>query len=85
MEKKKEEKKKISPKRQGVANRFSRIAGQCMGIKKMAEDEKPCAEILQQVMAIKAAVNAAAIEVIRKECDTKELDEEVVKTLMKFI
>ncbi len=80
-----DKRKNLSPKRIGVANRFSRISGQCMGIKRMAEEEKPCAEILHQIMAIKSAVNAAAVEVIRKECDTGEMDEEVVKSMLKFL
>lgn len=78
-------KQAIGKKRKNVMNRFSRIAGQCEGVRRMAEEGKPCAEILQQIMAIKSAVNAAAIEVVKKECDTKEMSEEVVKALMKII
>lgn len=42
----------------GLTNRLSRIEGQVRGVKKMLEDEVYCTDILTQVTAIQAALNA---------------------------
>ena len=42
----------------GLTNRLSRIEGQVRGVKKMLEDEAYCTNVLTQVTAIQAALNA---------------------------
>lgn len=41
-----------------LTNRLSRIEGQVRGVKKMLEDEAYCTDVLTQVSAIQAALNA---------------------------
>ena len=43
---------------QGLINRLSRIEGQVRGIKKMVEQNAYCTDILVQVSAVSAALNA---------------------------
>lgn len=44
------------PQSTDVVNRLSRIEGHVRGIKKMAENSKPCSEILLQINAVQAAL-----------------------------
>ena len=41
-----------------LMNRLNRIEGQVRGVKKMLEEEQYCVDILTQVSAIQAALNA---------------------------
>ena len=41
-----------------LLNRLNRIEGQIRGIKNMVEDERYCIDILNQVSAVKAALNS---------------------------
>lgn len=41
-----------------LINRLSRIEGQVRGVKKMVEDDRYCIDILTQVSAVQAALNA---------------------------
>lgn len=45
--------------------RLKRIEGQIRGIHKMVEDERYCADILDQIAAIQSALRAVAHEVLR--------------------
>ena len=42
-------------------NRLARIEGQLRGVQKMIEDERDCKDILQQLMAIRAALQSASL------------------------
>lgn len=77
-------------------NRLNRIEGQVRGVKKMLEEEQYCVDILTQVSAIQAALNAfnkellsshihsCVVEEIQKG-NTDVVDElcESIKKLMK--
>ena len=79
-----------------LMNRLNRIEGQVRGVKKMLEEEQYCVDILTQVSAIQAALNAfnkellsshihsCVVEEIQKG-NTDVLDElcESIKKLMK--
>ena len=79
-----------------LMNRLNRIEGQVRGVKKMLEEEQYCVEILTQVSAIQAALNAfnkellsshihsCVVEEIQKG-NTDVVDElcESIKKLMK--
>lgn len=41
-----------------LINRLSRVEGQVRGVKKMVEEERYCVDILTQVLAVQAALNA---------------------------
>ncbi|MEA4895412.1 MAG: metal-sensing transcriptional repressor [Oscillospiraceae bacterium] len=69
-------------------NRLSRIEGQVRGIKKMLEDEAYCTDVLTQVSAIQAALNAFNRELLAnhiKSCvvnDIRNGSDEVVDDLV---
>lgn len=79
-----------------LMNRLNRIEGQVRGVKKMLEEEQYCVDILTQVSAIQAALNAfnkellsshihsCVVEEIQKG-NTDVVDElcESIKKLMK--
>ena len=79
-----------------LMNRLNRVEGQVRGVKKMLEEEQYCVDILTQVSAIQAALNAfnkallsshihsCVVEEIQKG-NTEVVDElcESIKKLMK--
>lgn len=64
--------------RKDVLLRLRRIEGQVRGVQRMIEEEAECAEILNQVAAIKSAINHAGILVFENhasECIFQALNE----------
>lgn len=49
---------------QGIDGRVSRIVGQLKGIQKMIQDERDCVEVLQQISAVKKAINGLTAQVV---------------------
>ena len=78
-----------------LVNRLSRIEGQVRGVKKMLEDEAYCTDILTQVTAIQAALNAFNKELLAnhiKSCVVEdiragklEVVDDLVSTLQKLM
>ena len=59
-----------------LINRLSRIEGQVRGVKKMLEDESYCTDVLTQVSAIQAALNAFSKELLAnhiKSCVVEDI------------
>ena len=59
-----------------LINRLSRIEGQVRGVKKMLEDESYCTDVLTQVTAIQAALNAFSKELLAnhiKSCVVEDI------------
>lgn len=59
-----------------LTNRLSRIEGQVRGVKKMLEDEAYCTDVLTQVTAIQAALNAFNKELLAnhiKSCVVEDI------------
>lgn len=54
--------------------RLNRIAGQVEGIKKMVTDRRYCPDIIIQLRAIRAAVNAVEANILEKHLDACVLD-----------
>ena len=46
-------------------NRLARIEGQLRGVQKMVEDERDCKDILQQLTAIRSALQSASLSFIQ--------------------
>ena len=60
----------------GLTNRLSRIEGQVRGVKKMLEDDAYCTDVLTQVSAIQAALNAFNKELLAnhiKSCVVEDI------------
>ena len=76
-------------------NRLSRIEGQVRGIRKMVETDAYCVDILTQVSAIQAALNAFNRELLANHIRTcvmndikngnDEIVDELVQTLQKLM
>lgn len=49
---------------QAMQKRISRLNGQLRGIQKMVEDKRDPVEILQQISAVKKAINGLTTEII---------------------
>jgi len=47
-----------------IKNRLKRIEGQVRGVLKMMEDEKECIDVINQLSAIRSAVDRASVSVI---------------------
>ena len=56
--KKTEQKKELSAEKKALVNRLNRIVGQINGVKKMIEEDRPCADVLIQMMAISSSVKS---------------------------
>ncbi len=78
-----------------LINRLSRIEGQVRGVRNMVETEAYCVDILTQVSAIQAALNAFNKELLGNHIKTCVADgiragndsviDELVKTLQKMM
>lgn len=78
-----------------LINRLSRIEGQVRGIRKMVETDAYCTDILTQVSAIQAALNAFNRELLANHIRTCVMDDikngkdetvdELVTTLQKLM
>lgn len=53
-----------------VRARLNRIAGQVAGIQRMVEEERYCVEILNQIAAVRSALDALGIEVLSKHLES---------------
>lgn len=58
-----------------LMNRLNRIEGQVRGVKNMLEEERYCVDILTQVAAIQAALNAFNKELLSSHIHTCVVDE----------
>ncbi len=47
-----------------LSRRINRLIGQLKGIQKMAEDDRECSDILQQISAIKKAIDGLSKEMV---------------------
>jgi DNA-binding FrmR family transcriptional regulator len=82
--------------RKNVLIRLRRIEGQVRGVQRMIENETECSEIMNQIAAIKSAVNQVGLLVFEnhaRECIARSLQEEdneqsfdeIVKMMGRFI
>jgi CsoR family transcriptional regulator, copper-sensing transcriptional repressor len=61
-----------------IKTRINRIAGQVSGIKRMLEEERYCVEILNQIAAVRSALEALGIEVLMRHIESCVLDHDAV-------
>ena len=91
----KKTKKRAESEQKLLINRLNRIEGQVRGIKKMVESDSYCSDILIQVSAINAALNAFNRELLSEHIRTcvaedirngkDETVDELVLTLQKLM
>jgi CsoR family transcriptional regulator, copper-sensing transcriptional repressor len=54
----------MQPSRNKLAARVKRIAGQVSGIKRMLEEKRYCVDILNQISAVRSALDALGVELV---------------------
>jgi DNA-binding FrmR family transcriptional regulator len=59
----------LKPRHKDCLSRLSRIQGQVGGIARMIEEERYCVDILNQMRAIKAALNRVETEILKDHAD----------------
>ncbi len=47
-----------------ISKRINRIVGQLRGIERMVKNERDCSEILQQISAVKRAIDGLSKEIV---------------------
>ena len=52
------------PDKDAIARRLNRIEGQVRGIAKMIQDDRYCVDVLTQVSAVQAALDALALQML---------------------
>ena len=76
-------------------NRMKKIEGQIRGVRKMIEEEKYCVDILNQISAVKSALDGVARKVLKRHVEScvadailkrqgKEKIEELMNTIFKY-
>jgi len=56
-----------SPK---IKSRVNRIAGQVAGIQRMVEDDRYCIDVLNQIAAVRSALDALGIEILTRHLES---------------
>ena len=51
--------------RRRLVRRLSLIEGQVRGVRRMLDDERDCRDVMQQLTAVRAAVQSLGVEVVR--------------------
>ena len=64
------EKERTEKERAAILNRLRRVEGQVRGIEKMIENDAYCTDVITQVSAVAAALNAVNRELISKHIRT---------------
>ena len=84
------------PEKKNLLERFSRIEGQIRGVRKMIEDQRYCPDILNQVAAVRRALDSVSLKVIESHMNTcvsnairknkgKDSISELIDTVERFI
>ncbi len=58
-----------SEKRQKLQSRIKRIAGQVGGVQRMVEEDRYCVDILNQISAVRSALDAFGVELLRNHLE----------------
>jgi DNA-binding FrmR family transcriptional regulator len=79
----------IEQDKKALVNRLKRAEGQMRGVQRMIEEERDCEAILQQLTAVRSAINKASLALARAyatqclvESDDPIAQAQVVDTLM---
>ncbi len=76
--------------RESVVLRLKRIEGQVKGVQKMIEEERPCPDVLTQLMAIRSGIEQVGLIVLENQIQdcmpqSSAKDIENVETLQKTL
>ena len=56
--------------RESIRRRSNRIAGQVAGIQRMIEDDRYCVDILNQISAVRSALDSLGVELLTSHLQT---------------
>lgn len=56
--------------RRDITNRVNRIAGQVGGIQRMVEEDRYCVDILNQIAAVRSALDRLGIQLLSSHLET---------------
>lgn len=59
-----------TPSQKKLVSRIKRIGGQVAGIERMLEDKRYCVDILNQIAAVRSALDALGVELITRHLET---------------
>lgn len=74
--------------REQVHKRLRRIEGQVRGVQRMLDDERDCREIVQQLAAIRSAVQQVGLEVMRtyaSQCLNEDEDQLAQNEMLDYL
>lgn len=57
-------------KRKKLKSRANRIAGQVNGIQRMIDEERYCVEVLDQIAAVRSALDALGVELLSQHLES---------------
>lgn len=57
-------------KRRKLKSRANRIAGQVNGIQRMIDEERYCVEVLDQIAAVRSALDALGVELLSQHLES---------------
>jgi len=52
-----------------LRTRANRIAGQVAGVQRMVDEDRPCMEILNQISAVRSALDALGVELLTRHLE----------------
>jgi len=52
-----------------ISTRLKRIAGQVAGIQRMVDDKRYCVDILNQISAVRSALDAVGVEILTRHLE----------------
>lgn len=56
--------------RKSIQNRLTRVSGQITGVGKMIEEDSYCLDILNQISAVRSALDALGVELLTSHLET---------------
>jgi CsoR family transcriptional regulator, copper-sensing transcriptional repressor len=56
--------------REKVLDRVKRISGQIAGVQRMIEEERYCVDVLNQISAVRSALDALGVELLTNHLET---------------
>ncbi len=83
-------------KQKNLISRLNRVEGQVRGVRKMVEEPRYCPDILNQIAAVRRALDSVSLEIIEQHMDTcvstaikknkgDASIKELVKTIERFV
>jgi DNA-binding FrmR family transcriptional regulator len=60
----------LNSTRESIRRRVNRIAGQVAGIQRMIEEDRYCVDVLNQISAVRSALDSLGVELLTSHLET---------------